>query len=178
MPEAPPSQEAPSGLSSIVRALLPQRSEEDRAAQIVRVAFGRGKNLREYELPVLSIKENRAWKKVFQQEIGGMLDGLAKQADGPAVLNFINTLTDQQLVTLKAYDVDSILPDLEEVATESQLLTAFLGVTAAAYPFAEVALAALQESDDLKGALRVEFWRSMSSSPPNTAGLPGESKPN
>lgn len=176
VPAAPPSAE--SGLSSLVRALLPERSAEDRMANIVRVTFGTGTNQQEYALPVLTIAQNRRWKETFQGEVGSLLDRLAQQADGAAVLAFINSLTDQQVTCVKAYDVTGLLPDLEENATEQQLLAAFLGVTAAAYPFAEAAITALQESSDLQSALRVEFWRSMSSSPRNTAGAIDTSKAN
>ena len=166
------------GLSALVRSLLPERSEGDRAAGIIRVRLGRGKSQKQYELPVLTIAQNRVWKRLFQAEMGGLLDSLSEQADGKSVLNFINGLTEQQLTCVKGYDIDGVLPDLEETATEAQLLSTFLGVVAAAYPFVEVAIGALQESNDLRGALRLEFWRSMSSSQPNTAGPQGTLKPN
>lgn len=176
--EAAPINAPTEGLSALVRSMLPERSPEDRAAGIIRIRLGRGKAGKEYQLPVLSIKQNRVWKKVFQDELGGLLEGLSQQADGRSVINFIGGLTEQQLVCVQAYDVDKVLPDLEEVASEQQLLTAFLGVTAAAYPFAEAAMAALQESSDLQSALRLEFWKSMSSSQPNMAGPQGTSKAN
>lgn len=179
LPEPAAEPPAPSdGLSALVRSLLPERSEADRAAGIIRVALGPGKRRKTYELPVLSIKQNRAWKATFQQEMGGLLDALGKQADGKSVLEFLNGLTDQQVACVRAYDIENVLPDLEDNATEAQLLTTFLGVVAAAYPFAEAVIGALQESRDLRGALRLEFWRSMSSSQPSTDGAVAASRPN
>ncbi len=171
-PVLAPTAEQPSTFARFVRNLLPERSEEDRVAQIVRISIGRGKQRQEYALDVLSIKQNAEWKALFAKEIGGVLDRLSDQADGMAVVNFLNSLTSQQLLMVQAYDLDHVLPDLEENATEPQLLTAFLAVTAAAYPFAEAAIAALQESNDLRAMLRLELWRSMNISLPGTDGAP------
>ena len=170
-------------LPSLLRSLLPHRSEEDKAAEIIRVTFGRGKEQKQYEIPVLATRPNRAWRKAFSDALGDVFANrdAGEAHDGLSITAVLMSLTDVQLTLLRAYDQQSVLPEgewLEDNATDNQILNAFLGVTAAAFPFevtlAEMVLANRQAWNVAMGELRAR----MSSSLRSTAGPRATSKPN
>jgi hypothetical protein len=174
---------APLDLPSLLRSLLPKRSEEDKVAEVVRVSFGRADERREFEIPVLATRPNRGWRKAFNDALADTFSNrdAGNADDGLSITALLMSLTDVQLTLLRAYDQQHVLPQdewLEDNATDNQILTAFLGVTAAAFPF-EVTLAEMVLANrQAWNALMAEFRARMSSSLRSTAGPRATSKPN
>jgi hypothetical protein len=183
----PPPPEPPRDLISVLRPLLPPRSALDVIA--ARAQFQLGD--RTVALPVLPIRKNRAWKEKLAEQVGLGLAFVGRDTDAQGVLNALSGMTDVQLGLLTAYDQTGVLPDrdwIEDHVTEAQLLTAFLTVIAAAFPFVATPLVLLLESDDLQAslrrlialpevqaAMRRAFSESTNGAQPSTAGLPDES---
>lgn len=128
--------------------LLPERSPEEILAAEVRLIFGR-KAPTAYTLPVLSIAENREWKATLEGGLVGLLNSLDDTGDDlTGVLAAFATVSEQLLDAVLRYDVDGLLPtrdELEHLATDPQVLRAVLAIWSAANPFAQVAVAAMQQ---------------------------------
>ncbi len=102
---------------------------------------------------------------------------LEADASGGAMLALLNGMTDVQLELLEAYNAKELAREwVEENATEEQILEAFLGVTAAAFPLPAKLAQLVLGSSDLQRFARLLYLRSMSSSPPSTDGAPAPSK--
>jgi hypothetical protein len=139
---------------------LPQRTAEDILAGVVRVTLGR----QEYLLPVLPIERNEQWQQAENGALGPILAGLDEAgAEGVA---FLCRQAPTVYAQLMAYDALGIDPDLgriepvlppwdeiRKVATEAQVVSALLGVMAAAYPLA-VEMLRLVEVGSLAMALQ------------------------
>jgi hypothetical protein len=167
----------------ILLDLLPERSAEDVLAGRIRVTLGTGKDQQKIDLPVLPIKPERAWKELLEKRLAELWDGLDVQPSPKSVMNYLGQMTSVQLEVLHAYDRSGVLPDndwLEEHALSTQLLSALLGATAAAYPFVETAIDAVRSQPTLMlemvKSMRIAFSKSTSGSPPSTAGRPKRSR--
>lgn len=147
-------------------------------AEIIRVRLGVAANQREVVIPVLATRPNREWKAQFSAAFGGIVDQLAKNADGSALLGLVAGMTDEQLRLLRAYDRSGALPPdewIDDNATDAQILSAFLGVTAAAFPLADTLIQLVRESPDLQSVLKLAYLRSTTSPPPSGDGGPATS---
>lgn len=163
------------GVAALLRSLLPARSADDILAGIVRLHFGD----QTVFMPVLPIRANREWKELFNERVMRTLASLDEQADAASVLRWMLGMTDQQLALLHAYDRSGVLPSqdwLDENATESELLTALLGCTAAAFPLVATLIELVRDIGDLETLIRALLLRSTSPSPPSTDGSPARLK--
>lgn len=124
---------------------LPTRSAEEILGGQVRVVLGR----QEYFLPVLPIERNEAWQKSQDEALGPILTKLEDQQTDAQVFAFLCSQAPVVYAQLVSYDVLGIEPELGRIervlpewaearrtATEAQVISAFLGVMAAAYPLA------------------------------------------
>jgi hypothetical protein len=142
-PERPtqPILGAPSPIAGM-GALLPERTAEDILEGVVRLRFGRPPT--EYAVPVLSIAANRRWKAGLEAGLTGMLDAVEQAGDDMgAIMMAFSAASPQMLDALYVYDAAGVLPpraELEEVATDMEVLLATLEVWTVANPFAELAL--------------------------------------
>ena len=168
-------QEDPDPLIDAIRNLLPQRSEEDQLRGEVRVMIGIGKELREIVVPVLASRPNREWQAKLKAAANGLVKDVENDDTGQVMLALLTGATELQLDLLEAYSGDLSRASLEEGATDEQILSAFLEVTAAAYPFPVKIGRALLSSPAVARYLRqlllaVISSGSTSSSPPSTVG--------
>lgn len=167
----------------ILRELLPERSAEDIAAGRIRLTFGILESARTVDLSVLPISANRIWKERLEKSLGGVWEGLEGVADGSKALAWLGNQTFDMVDLLQAYDARGVMPDKEWIldnATDQQVLSAFLGVAAAAHPLAASLIEAASSNSELMHlsllALSSAFSAHTSSAPPSTAGSPKKSK--
>jgi hypothetical protein len=167
----------------ILREFLPERSAEDITAGRIRLTFGVGESARPVDLFVLPINANRAWKEKLEKTLGGVWEGLDGVADPSTMLAWLADQDTSMLDLLQAYDIHGVLPDkawIEDHATNQQVLTAFLGVCAAAHPLAVSVIEAISSNSDLMRmaliALSSAFSAPTSSAPASTGGSPKRSK--
>jgi hypothetical protein len=167
------------GLVQLLRDLLPKRSPEDRRAEIVRVLFGRALDQREIEIPVLATQPNRRWRALFSERLAAVFDTEAPDGASPQGLtDLLMRMTDMQLELLRAYDDSGALPGgdwLEHNATDTQILDAFLGVTAAAHPLEVRVIETALTSQRLINWIQTRAARYMSSALLSTTGRPDTS---
>jgi hypothetical protein len=119
-------------------SLLPPRSVEDVLAERVRLVIGG----EVYDLPVLSIADNRAWKERMDMELGYLLLRVTVEDDGEAILRLFDSADDLFLDLLVSYDRTGVLPGrdrLEAELTQMALVRAVLEVWRAARPLADIA---------------------------------------
>lgn len=119
-------------------SLLPERSVDDIVAERIRLVIGG----EVYDLPVLSITENRAWKERLDLDLGFLLVSISSTHDLEAVLRLFDAAEVSWLALLKDYDQTGVLPsaeDLESTVTPFGLIKMVLEVWRAARPFAELA---------------------------------------
>ena len=129
--------------------MLPERSAEDILTGRIRLTFGTGTDLREVVLPVLPINPNRDFIAALEKK-GMQVFEAFEGVDTKQVFAWLAGLTDEQIELLTAYDQQHVLPDAEwlaDHATNYQVLSAFLGVCAAAHPLAAGVIDAMSESD-------------------------------
>lgn len=158
-PDVEPSGSARTGAPLIdLTSLLPERSAQDILAGEVRIKLGRRRggaivldSVCTYLLPVLAIAPNRKWKAGLEDGLLSMLGVIEEAGDDFAgIMAAFKTATPQMLDALYAYDQAGLLPpreELEEYATDAEVLRATLEVWSAANPFAEVALSAMREAE-------------------------------
>lgn len=176
-PPAPLPPEAPvddNPTAALLRAMLPKRSVEDVFAGRVVLSLG-GERV---ELAVLSIDDNEAWTRLFNERMNDTLASLEANASPIAVLAFLQGMPDLQIALIRAYDKHGILPEdawLRSNATAPQLITALLGVLAAAFPLAATLIELARDSGDVQQLLREALVRSTSGRPAPTAGRAGPS---
>jgi len=124
------------GLAALIPA---KRSAEDIFAGRIRVDLG-GTT---YTMPVRSRKANREWLEALKAETGGALDALEMLDDTEQVLRLMFSMTDEFLDALVSYDETNILPsrgEIDEQATDVEVICAAIGVWRAANPLLDIAL--------------------------------------
>lgn len=115
---------------------LPSRSATDILAGRVRVLLG-GKV---YDLPVLPRAASRRWLEGLDARfaaLGGELEAAGN--DTPRILTLLSTQTEALYELLRSYDQSNVLPpreEIDEVASDTQILRAVLEVWRAANPLA------------------------------------------
>jgi hypothetical protein len=176
---APPEDDA---LIAAIRGLLPERSAEDKARGEVPVSFGIGDAADTLRIPVLFSRANREWQDKFRTELRQLFADMESDDTGQVMIGLLSGATEFQVSMLEAYNPQRLSREwVEANLTDEQILTAFLGVTAAAYPFVVQAARALLESREVTRWMRLQLVRllyssSTSSSLPSTAGSPSKSK--
>lgn len=162
--------------------MLPERSAEDIAAGRIRLTFGVRDEARPVDLFVLPIAGNRKWVERCNASVGGVWDTF-DSVDQKQVLTWLAQQTEPMLDLLAAYDVHGDLPDrewLEDHATDQQVLSAFLGVCAAAHPLAVSVIDAISTNSELMHlalvALSSAFSAPTNTAPASTAGSRKRSK--
>lgn len=179
-PSAPGSDHDP--LVDAIRGLLPERSAEDKARGEIPIAFGTGDSADVVRIPVLFSRANRAWQDVFKARMQKLVDDVEADGSGQVVIGLLTGATDLQLELLEAYNPERLSKAwMEEHATDEQILFAFLGVTAAAYPFVVQTARTVLANREVGKWVRLQLLKllystSTSSSPPNTDGRSGRSK--
>lgn len=120
-------------------SLLPARSMEDILAERVRLTIGEVT----YDLPVLPIAENRAWKERMDLELGFLLVNISVEDDGDAILGLFDGSEALFMDLLTSYDQTHVLPPVEQIEqglSPLGLVKAVLEVWRAARPLADIAL--------------------------------------
>jgi hypothetical protein len=130
--------------------LIARRTSTDVLAGVVRLRLAR----REYVLPVLPIRPNREWKAELENNLVGLLAQVERSGDDlGAILAAFSTQTEPMLQALYSYDRTGVLPareELEEQATDMEVLLATLEVWQVANPFAAVALGLMGEAEQVE----------------------------
>ena len=124
-------------------ALLPPRSVEDILAERVRLIIGG----EVYDLPVLTIEQNRAWKERMDRELGMLFAAVSLEDDTDAILALFDGSEEAFMALLLSYDVHDVLPDratIEAGLTPLGLIRAVLEVWRAARPLADIALLGME----------------------------------
>lgn len=156
------------------RDLLGPRSIEDILGERVPIVVGD----ETIDLRVLTIRENREWKRKMDLQLGYFLSLLTIEDDGERILALFDGQERVWLELLIAYDVDHKLPSravLEDRLTPMALIRAVLEVWRAARPLADIARTGMTLTTPTSNV----GWRErMSSWLRRTAGPPVESKPN
>jgi hypothetical protein len=135
--------------------LLPPRSVEDILAERVRLVV----DGQTYDLPVLPIAENRAWKERMDLELGYLLMKITTEDDNAAILNMFDGADAVWWELLTSYDATGVLPsrqEIERTETPMWLIRAVLEVWRAARPLADIALAGMESATP---APRTAGWR-------------------
>lgn len=89
-------------------------------------------------LPVLSIRENRTWTKLFAGSIRAKLEAVGPLQSVDEVVGLLVESMDTMMDLLVAYDRDKVLGDKEWIdthATDREVYETLKRVTAAAFPF-------------------------------------------
>lgn len=119
---------------------IPNRPAGDVLSRVVRIDLG-GQS---FVLPVLRIGGNRRWKQSLDGSLTGLIEGLTKSGDDMgAILGALSAQTDTLLDLLISYDETHVLPsraDIEEIAYETDLVSAVREVWRAANPLVVAAL--------------------------------------
>lgn len=127
---------ASAGLARLWPESLPSRSAADILAGRIRVALG-GQT---YELPVVPRAASRRWLESLDArfvKLGGELEAAGN--DTPRILTLLAAQSEALYELLRSYDQSGVLPpreEIDEVATDTQILRAVLEVWRAANPLA------------------------------------------
>lgn len=119
-------------------SLLPPRSVEDILAERIRLEIG-GES---YDLPVLTIAENRVWKERMDLELGLLFVQISMTDDTDAILGLFDGSEALFMDLLTSYDTSGVLPDqatIEAGLSPLGLIRATLEVWRAARPLADIA---------------------------------------
>jgi hypothetical protein len=113
---------------------VPTRTAEDILAGRVRIQLG----ITTFVLPVLPRGPSRRWLESLDQRFINLGVALSRAKEDPTVIiETLTTETDALYELLLSYDQTSVLPprdELEEFATDAQILHAVLEVWRAAHP--------------------------------------------
>lgn len=117
-------------------AELPARSATDILAGRVRIVLGGAT----YDLPILPRAASRRWIEGLDERFAVLADDLeAAGNDVPEIMNRLLAETDGLYELLRSYDQTDVLPsqaDVDEFATDVEILRAVLEVWRAANPLA------------------------------------------
>lgn len=112
---------------------MPARSPEDILAGRVRVTLG-GTT---HNLPVLPRGPSKRWLEQLDARFATLAMSLDAAADTPAILGLLVSETDALYDLLLSYDQSGVLPsraEIDETATDAQILQAVLEVWRAVHP--------------------------------------------
>ena len=91
--------------------LFGSRPADQMVARVVRITLAGAS----YELPVLSMRENREWKEQLNARTAASLDAVKDTEDLATVLRLLTEQTDEMLDLLYLYDLTNVLPQREEI---------------------------------------------------------------
>lgn len=115
---------------------VPTRSAADILAGRVRVTLG-GTT---HDLPVLPRGPSKRWLEQLDARFATLAAQLSEAADTPAIMGLLVTETDALYDMLLSYDQSGVLPsrdEIDETATDAQILQAVLEVWRAVHPLVD-----------------------------------------
>lgn len=134
-------------LSRLWPAELPSRSAADIIAGLVRVSLGG----MEYELPVLPRASSRQWINSLNDRFAALAAELDQAGnDTPQILTRLVAESDGLYDMLLSYDASHVLPpreEIDELATDAEILRSVIEVWRAVNPLADI-LAEQTRTDD------------------------------
>lgn len=148
---------------------MPVRSPEDILAGRVRVTLG-GTT---HNLPVLPRGPSKRWLEQLDARFAALAMSLDAAADTPTIMGLLVSETDALYDLLLSYDQSGILPsraEIDETATDAQILQAVLEVWRAVHPLVASVVEAASTTSGPSSALPT-------SSLASTAGDPTSSMP-
>lgn len=120
-------------LARFLPDVMPTRSPADILAGRVRIVLG-GTT---HDLPVLPRGASRRWLEQLDARFAALAMSLDAAADTPAIMTLLVSETDAMIDMLLSYDQSHVLPDrgeIDETATDAQILQAVLEVWRAVHP--------------------------------------------
>lgn len=160
---------ASSRIARMMPELAPTRSPADILAGRVRIILG-GTT---HELPVLPRGPSRRWLEQLDARFATLTAGLSAATDTPAIMALLDAQTDALYDMLLTYDQGGVLPsrdEIDETATDAQILHAVLEVWRAVHPLADSAIGSPDDGTNGPSS-------TLPSSPPRpTGGLSASSK--
>lgn len=149
---------------------LPTRSAADILAGRVPVVLG----ATTYELPVLARGPSKRWLERLDARFAALALGLEDAGDdAPAIMTRLVAETDAMYDMLLSYDQSHVLPshdEIDETATDAQILHAVLEVWRAVHPLVDTVIVAASETAGRSSA-------PASSPPKSMGGDPSTSSP-
>jgi hypothetical protein len=161
---------ASSRIARLMPEVAPTRSAADILAGRVRIVLG-GTT---HELPVLPRGPSRRWLEQLDTRFATLAASLNEASDTPAIMALLATETDALYDMLLSYDQGGILPsrdEIDETATDAQILHAVLEVWRAVHPLVDSVTGAAVSMTDGASSARP------SSPPMSTTGRPTTSTP-
>jgi hypothetical protein len=156
-------------LAQFMPDTMPARSAADILAGRIRVVLGAAT----YELPVLPRGPSKRWLEQLDARFATLALSLDKAVDTPEIMGLLVTETDAMYDMLLSYDQSGVLPsrdEIDETATDAQILHAVLEVWRAVHPLVDSVTAAATATSGPSFVPRT-------SSPRPTAGDPSTSSP-
>lgn len=148
---------------------MPARSAADILAGRIRVVLG----ATTHELPVLPRGPSKRWLEQLDARFATLALSLDKASDTPEIMGLLVTETDAMYDMLLSYDQSGVLPsrdEIDETATDAQILHAVLEVWRAVHPLVDSVTGVASATSGPSSAPRT-------SSPRPTAGDPTTSNP-
>lgn len=157
-------------ISRFMPSTMPTRSAADILAGRVRVILG----ATTHDLPVLARGPSRRWLEQLDLRFAALANSLESAGnDAPGIMNLLVAETDAMYDMLLSYDQGGVLPsrdEIDETATDAQILHAVLEVWRAVHP---LVASVTEGASPTAGPSSVP----PSSPPRNTGGLPDTSSP-
>lgn len=155
-------------IAQFMPSTMPTRSAADILAGRVRVQLG----ATTHDLPVLARGPSRRWLEQLDLRFATLANSL-ESADAPGVMTLLVAETDAMYDMLLSYDQTGILPsrdEIDETATDAQILHAVLEVWRAVHPLVASVTEGASQTPGPSSA-------PPSSPPRNMGGLPDTSSP-
>lgn len=137
---------AAAGIARVGLEALPTRSSADILSGRINIVLGG----LPYTLPVLPRRASKEWVEALDGRYAGMVDSLSEAGDDTGrILAVVAGHSELNLASLRAYDVNGILPDdeyVDEWATDAEILAAVIEVWRAANPLVATIVDAAGES--------------------------------
>jgi hypothetical protein len=153
--------------------LLPPRPVEDVLAERVRLVIG-GET---FDLPVLTIAENRAWKERSDLALGMFVATISLTDDLSKALDAFDGYDDTLMDLLLSYDTTGALPsrdEIEEGLTPLGLFRAVSEVWRAARPLADITRTGMSSTSGPERSgwrLRIRSWLRSTAGPRGTSSV-------
>lgn len=157
-------------IAQMMPEVVPTRSAADILAGRVRIALG-GTT---HELPVLPRGPARRWLEQLDARFATLTASLNAAPDTPAIMVLLSAETDALYDMLLSYDAGGVLPsrdEIDETATDAQILHAVLEVWRAVHPLVDSVTGSALSMTDGPSSERPSL------PPRRTAGRPTTSTP-
>lgn len=157
------------GLARLMPQVPPTRSAADILAGRVRVVLG----ATTHDLPVLPRAASRRWLEQLDARFAALATSLDRAgADTPEIMHLLAAETDAMYDMLLSYDQTHVLPsrdEIDETATDAQILHAVLEVWRAAHPLVDSVAANLDGPTPGPSAARTSSPRRPTDGAPSTS---------